>query len=162
MAGLRVVGIPRPKGSMHCIGPRITQCPKCGHHHTVIHNVQPDDPKGLGKEWRQLLENAGHKLRRHLGGTYSGAVVVTAWFARPRLVSDPGRRWPHTPPDTDKLTRMLLDALQESAVLDNDALVCDLHIYKRFVGDPSIPAPGLDEPGVLFFVEPMTDPETLI
>lgn len=161
MAGVKVLGIARPKGSMHCIGPRAQQCPNCGHTHTVIHNVQPDDQKGLQKQWRATLEAAGHQLRRHLGGTYNGAVAVEAWFVRDRVASDPGRRWPHTYPDVDKLARMLLDALQESAVLTNDALVCDLHVHKRFVNDPSIPDPGLDQAGLLFFVAPMPDPDAI-
>jgi len=162
MPGAIVEGVPRPKGSMHCIGPRSVLCKKCGNHQLVIHNVQPDDPKNLGKEWRTRLENAGHTLRRRLGGTYTGAVTVTAWFARDRVAAAPRRRWPTAPPDIDKLIRMLLDALQESAVIDNDALVCDLTIHKRFVGDPEIPAPGLDKPGVLFLIDLMPDPEALI
>ncbi len=161
MPGLIVAGIPRPKGSMRCIGPHQCRhrCSNCGQicGAAVVHQVLPDDPKGTGKQWRALLEKAGRMLRAELGFTYEAPVMVDATFALERSAAAAKRRWPYKPPDVDKLARMLLDALEASRVVANDSLVCELNLRKVFPGEIA----RLDRAGVMFTVDLMPDPDAL-
>lgn len=155
MSGVKVVGAPRPKGSMHCIGPR--KCRSCDA--PVVHNLQPDDPKGLGKEWRERLERAGKALRGRLGFTFEGPVSVDATFVFGRPAAAAKRPYPHvrSAGDLDKLTRMLLDAFTTAGVWADDALVCELNVRKQYPGMIR----ELDEPGVVVRVDLMVDPDAL-
>lgn len=56
------------------------------------------------------------------------AVIATFQFQRPKTVS---RHFPTVPPDLDKVTRALLDALTGVAYAD-DAQVVDLTVQKRY------------------------------
>lgn len=155
MPGVKVVGDPRPKGSMHCIGPR--KCRSCDA--VVVHNLQPDDPAGKGKEWRERLERAGKALRGRLGFTYEGPVSVDATFVVARPAAAAKRPYPHvrSAGDLDKLTRMLLDAFTTAGVWTDDALVCELNVRKQYPGM----VPELTGPGVVVRVELMVDPDAL-
>lgn len=155
MPGVKVVGDPRPKGSMHCIGPR--KCRSCDA--VVVHNLQPDDPSGKGKEWRERLERAGRALHNRLGFTYEGPVSVDATFVVARPAAAAKRPYPHirSAGDLDKLTRMLLDAFTVAGVWTDDALVCELNVRKQYPGT----VPELTGPGVVVRVELMVDPDAL-
>lgn len=153
MSGVKVVGVPMPKGSMHCIGPRT--CKGCGA--TVIHNVQPDDSSGKGKEWRNRLITAGEHLRRVNGFTYEGPVSVDATFVLERPKTATRRLWPHKYPDLDKLARMLLDALTVAQVVKDDSLVVELNLRKQYPGM----IPELSGPGVVVRIDLMVDPDAL-
>lgn len=150
---VKIFGDPMPKGSMHCIGPR--KCRGCGG--TVVHNVQPDDSSGRGKEWRAKLEVAGRALHKAAGGTITAPVSVDATFVLARPAAARKRLWPHVRPDVDKLARMLLDALTKAAVIADDSLVIELVCRKRYPGPDS-----LDRPGVLVLVEPLDASDTVL
>ena len=151
MAGVKVVGDPRPKGSMHCIGPH--KCKACDA--AVVHNLQPDDPKGKGKEWRERLERAGRTLRGRLGYTFEGPVSVDATFVVHRPAAAAKRPYPHlrSAGDLDKLTRMLLDAFTTARVWTDDSLVCELNVRKQYPGM----IPELSTAGVVVRVALMVD-----
>lgn len=155
MPGVKIAGDPRPKGSMHCIGPR--KCKACDS--VVVHNLQPDDPNGKGKEWRERLERAGRTLRGRLGFTFEGPVNVDATFVVARPAAAAKRPYPHlrSAGDLDKLTRMLLDAFTTAGVWTDDALVCELNVRKQYPGT----IPELTGPGVVVRVELMVDPDAL-
>lgn len=157
MPGVKVVGKPMPKGSVHCVGPRTAKCKGCGHEQVVIHNVQPDDSSGEGKEWRKRLVAAGQSLRRSIGYTFEGPVSVDATFVIERPKTIQHRVFPHKYPDLDKLVRMLLDALTTAGVWLDDSLVCELNVRKQYPGM----IPELTGPGVVVRVDLMVDPDAL-
>jgi Holliday junction resolvase RusA-like endonuclease len=68
----------------------------------------------------------------------TGAVTVTMTFtvSRPPSVSEKKRPYPTVAPDLDKLARAVGDALTGSVYAD-DALIVDLHLYKRY-GPPGV------------------------
>ena len=147
----RVVGEPMPKGSMHCIGPR--KCRSCDA--TVVHNLQPDDKSGKGKDWRQRLHAAGKTLRQRAGFTYEGPVRVDAVFIMPRPKAAGKRLFPHVRPDLDKLSRMLLDALTVAKVWTDDSLVVELRVRKIY------PDAKHADPGVIVRVQLADGVDTL-
>lgn len=157
MPGVKVTGTPRPKGSMHCIGPRTHRCKSCGTEGVVIHNVQADDPDGTGKEWRDRLIIAGQKLRQANGFTFEGPVSIDVTFVLDRPAAASKRLWPHVIPDVDKLARMLLDALQTAQVIKNDALVVELTARKCYPCDRC----GMTKAGAVVHVDLMVDPDAL-
>lgn len=148
MPTVRVSDTPRPKGSLICRGPR--SCPKCGT--TIVHPVTADD-NADSRAWRDKLALAGTKVRHQLGFTYEGPVAIDATFVLPRPAAAAKRWFPHHRPDVDKLARMLLDALQDAHLFDNDGQVVDLHLRKRYPGPATLP-----EPGVTFTIRLAEDP----
>lgn len=93
---------------------------------------------------------------------YSGAVEVHAFFRFERedgvdtLSSGVPADWPtgHQYGDEDKLRRNLLDALTQSALLADDALVVGGQTWKRFCAQD-------EEPGVSFVVLPAREQSAL-
>ncbi|MFT4295626.1 MAG: RusA family crossover junction endodeoxyribonuclease [Micropruina sp.] len=139
MAGVKVYGLPAPKGSLHCVGRRA--CTKCGA--PVAHQLVEDDSTGKGKTWRAVLETAGVALKKAHGGTITGPVSVDVTFVLPAPKTMPkGRLWPSVKPDVDKLARMLLDALTSSHVITDDARVVELTARKCYPCDACLPRPG--------------------
>lgn len=114
-----VVGEPRPQGSARLIGGRL-----------VTKTAALDYWRG------QMAHKAAQAMADHALDTFAGPVAVTATF-RLRM---PANRpvWLHLldgapswrQPDVDKLTRALLDALQEGGVLHNDAQVARIAVDK--------------------------------
>lgn len=156
MPGVKVYGDPHAKGSLVCKGPR--KCPGC--RTPVPHRVLEDDPTGKGKVWRANVTLAAKAVRAKLGGRMTGPVVVEATFvlARPLGHYGTGRNagtlrpsapeYPTVKPDADKLVRMILDALTDADLWEDDARVVDLDVRKRY------PSPDtLDRPGVILHVE---------
>lgn len=153
MAGFKVVGTPRPKGSLICRGPRY--CPKCKTT-PIVHPVTEDDTPGKdGAKWRTQLQKAGDALRVRNGFTYEGPVTVDATFVMDRPAAAAKRRWPHVRPDLDKLCRMLLDALTSSHVIHDDSLVVELVARKCYPCHLC----GATQAGVIVHIGLMQDPD---
>lgn len=130
---VRVFGHPAPKGSLKCVG-RGTR-----------HQLVEDNAKT--KPWRELVTTAGPHLQLD-GQPWEGPVAVHLTFtvARPKTVKRP---FPHThgSGDADKLARTVLDALEDAAVLTNDAQVCVVTSAKAYPDSPNIGQ--LDRVGVI-------------
>lgn len=119
MLTFHVVGEPRPQGSARLLGGRL-----------VTKTAALD-------YWRQLLAHKGAQaLADHHLDTFSGPVHVAATFRLAMPTSRPV--WLHKleqapcwrQPDVDKLTRALLDALQEGGIVHNDAQVSRIAVDK--------------------------------
>lgn len=164
--GVRIVipGDPAPKGSMKCVGQK-------GRHQLV-----EDNP--ATKEWRTLL---AYWIRRkwpddqHAGKHQPLGVDVTFVVPRPPGHYGTGRNagivkasapiHPATQAagsgDVDKLLRLVLDAVQDTDVLPNDAQVVEALARKRYpreTDDPPDPD-HLAYPGVVIrlYPIPLTD-----
>ena len=143
-----VRGVPAPKGSLKCVG-------RNGHHRLI------DDSPNTAR-WRDeivsCLDNAIPSADRHQGI----GVEITTTLPRPSGHS--GRRGirPSAPPlptmnrtgDVDKLARLVLDALQDAHVLDDDAQVVEVISRKAYPSSGWTPD-ALPVPGVLVRVYPM-------
>ena len=96
------------------------------------------------KDWEAII-------RQHLGDARAldGPVSIELWFflKRPKSVKD--RPYPSVPPDIDKTTRAVLDAIK--GTIEDDSRVVDLEAHKRYADDYGI------EPGVLIYVEETED-----
>ena len=157
MPGVKIRGVPHPKGSMICRGPR--KCPGCGS--LVLHRVVEDDGSG-SKEWREKVTVAARALRTKIGTRMDGPVVVDCTFVLPRPSSHYGSGRnaqvlragaPEYPAgrvgDVDKLARMVLDAITDAELWEDDARVVDLEVRKRYPSEET-----LSSPGVVLFVDP--------
>jgi Holliday junction resolvase RusA-like endonuclease len=129
--GFKVYGVPKPKGSMKCIGARGTR------KHVLVEQV---DDGG----WRDLvttLAQAHVHEQADAGQPIEIEVVFTA--DRPASHYGTGKNrhklklsapvWPtHSTGDIDKLSRLILDALQTAGALRNDAQVVRLTSVKQY------------------------------
>jgi Holliday junction resolvase RusA-like endonuclease len=121
-----VIGKPIAQGSMKAVPlPRSRRA-------VVVHTNE----KEL-LPWRRTIRSAAH---RAMGGFYQrqfeGPVVVCLSFnlIRKKTVK---RELPAVPPDLDKLTRAVLDAIDGACFLD-DAQVCELHVKKSYADPPGV------------------------
>jgi hypothetical protein len=151
----RVVGIPVPQGSSrgfvvpHAAGKR------------GFRAVVTSDNKKL-RPWRQEMRSAFEEAFTRIwersgdsgprGWLFSSAVEVSATFIFPRLAwhdqQKKPRQKPHTTkPDLDKLLRALADALTESCVLRDDALITDYGRLKKRYAEIG------ESPGVMVIVK---------
>lgn len=99
-----------------------------GRHPVILDN----NDKQLGP-WRERVAIVAHNAMLDAGlPIYTGAVSVCLSFVLPRPKSAPKRSTPPAAkrPDIDKLIRAILDAITDVVVHD-DALVVNLHAYKR-------------------------------
>ena len=132
LAEVWVPGRPRPKGSLRCLGGR-------------AHHMEEDNP--ASKPWRIKMAGALRADRdarcgeRSLCLPWHGAVDVSLFaFFEPDGVGASSLGAPlrtHDGGDVDKLTRNVLDALQDGnagspAVLGDDSLVIGLYAEKIF------------------------------
>jgi Holliday junction resolvase RusA-like endonuclease len=106
------------------------------------------------KPWRKKVYAAGLLLMKRAGGTILGpvGVDVTLTLARPATVD---RQWPHVrgSNDVDKLARTVLDGLQDSGLIRDDAQVVELVARKCY---PDSPCPDrLDRPGAVIRIYPI-------
>lgn len=67
----------------------------------------------------------------------SNPIKATVIFSRHRPTSDKRRLHPHTIPDLDNYLKLLWDALNSTAFVD-DALIVEIHARKVFSETPSI------------------------
>lgn len=142
---VRVYGLPTPQGSYTCKAKHVTRS-----------NIQPGNEPDL-KVWRALVAKAGRALPiTGLDGPIG--VEVTLTVARPKTVT---RDWPHRKAnqkgvggDVDKLARAVLDALETSGLLENDAQVVELTARKCYPNTPGA-ADRLDQPGAVIRIYPI-------
>jgi len=153
-------GTPVGKGSLKCVG-------RSGRHQLVEDNPATSDWRaeivrnvegivaGLDALHAEHHEPIGVEitttLRRpdsHYGrGSGAGIVKLSAPYYPTALRTG----------DVDKLARLVLDALQDADVLDDDAQVVEVLSRKAYVDDPSTPD-ALTHPGVRIRVYPIEDP----
>jgi Holliday junction resolvase RusA-like endonuclease len=142
---VRVYGLPTPQGSMTCKAKHVTRS-----------NLQPGNEADL-KPWRALVEKAGRALPVS-GLVGPVGVEVTLTVARPKTVT---RDWPCQKAnrrgvggDIDKLARAVLDALESSGVIGNDAQVVELIARKCYPTTPGA-QDRLDRPGAVIRIYPI-------
>lgn len=129
---LSVAGRPATKGSMKCLGARTK-----GGRHILVEDHATAAP------WRARMTNSiVRDVRSALAAPwvpFSGGLSVTADFRYDR--TGPTAQlllWPmveggeNANGDLDKLLRNLLDSLQGSGLIKNDAHVVDIHSKKRW------------------------------
>lgn len=153
---LAVYGAPAPKGSMKCIGGK-------GRHQLV-------DNSPRTKPWREKIAGAARAL------TVSGlagplGVEVTFTVERPTShyltaggLNSEGKRRPYPARrsqgkggDIDKLARTVLDALEDSAVILDDAAVVELIARKTYVDGPGVLPDALTHPGARIRLYPLEE-----
>lgn len=103
-----VTGVPKPKGSPRPL--------KLGNGRTIISIHQTDD----ALSWEQACIRAAAAAWGE--APHDGPVIVRHVIYMPRPASVK-RELPSTKPDGDKLTRLILDALQAAGVLSDDSRV---------------------------------------
>lgn len=160
---LRVYGDPQPKGSMKCIGARGKV------KHQLVEDNTDSDP------WRTKIAVVAGRLlaegKLERAAQYQPVEVeLTATLPRPDSHYGTGKNrhtvkasapvWPTTfgTGDVDKLARLVLDALEDVAVVHNDAQVIELHAFKCYPASTAAMARGwdvLDRPGVVVRVRPV-------
>ncbi len=129
----RVEGIPEPQGSMVPLISRTTGRAM----------VKPSNEKNL-RRWRKAITTACEGL---VEGPISAPVTLRVAFRLPRPPSvAKSRLYPLVKPDLSKLVRALEDGMVDGRVIEDDALIVDIHASKRYAG------PG-QQPGVLVEVE---------
>lgn len=152
-----------PKGSMKCIGQR----------GKVRHQLIEDETTRV-KEWRGSIAYwVRRKWMSHAAakGQPLGA-EITFTIKRPKSHYGTGRNADQLKPaaihalpvshsvgDVDKLLRLILDALQDTHALPDDAAVCELTGRKHYVQHN--PTPGddvLSYPGVVIRLYPLEQP----
>lgn len=146
-----VRGAPIPKGSLRCVGR--------GGRHQIIE----DNPRTEG--WRQHVADAASSAPIRADLHQPIGVEITSTISRPRYhIGARGLRAaaPAMPAmgrtgDVDKLARLVLDALQDSGMLDDDAQVVEVTSRKTYPsteGERWTPD-ALPYPGVVVRVYPM-------
>lgn len=152
VARLFVPGRPRTKGSLKPVHQRVAPG-KC--------RVSLTEDHALSTPWKKKMMAA---MRPLAVSEYGGPVEVHCFFRFAREQAVGGGVWPShasawpTAPDIgdeDKLRRNVLDALTQSHLLADDALVVGGMNYKRWC------TPG-EEPGVLISVEAAPGPEHVL
>lgn len=145
MLGFRVAGLPIPQGSKTA---------------SVVRGravIRDDNAKTL-KPWRRRIKDIATAHLPPGWRPLNEPVRVVLLFAMPRPKSHPKRRrlWPigRGTGDIDKLTRAVLDALEDARVLLNDSVVVDLRAIKDY------PGPDVEQaaPGVLVAVFRVVEP----
>jgi crossover junction endodeoxyribonuclease RusA len=128
---VRVVGLPRPKGS----GRAVMRARK-GQSAATARPVVVADAKGLGPWVRTVKRAATQNDAFRPWFTKHAAVGVDLDFVLPPLTSQgkKHRRWPSVRPDVDKLTRAILDALTGVAYVDDGQVVATTQT-KRYGDD---------------------------
>lgn len=154
---LTVTGDPAPKGSLKCVG-------RNGHHQLV-----EDNPHTNG--WRKLVAATADNVDDRARPAYLDpvGVEVTLTLERPASHYGTGRNSgtvkasaPTHPTalrtgDVDKLARTILDALEDSGVLCNDAQVVELTARKAWTDCPTTPDTR-HVPGAIIRVYPIGEP----
>lgn len=148
-----VPGRPITKGSLKCVG-------RNGRHQLIESNPET-------KEWLGAVAIAATSLGLTIDPDQPVGVEVTATMPRPasyhrsgkfaHLLRENAPRYPvrARSGDIDKLSRLVLDALQQAGVLADDAQVVELRARKFFPRQ----APGaLPVPGLVIRLYPIGEP----
>lgn len=157
---ITIPGRAAPKGSMTCIGRR----------GRVLHVVIEDDKNGNKAAWRNTIALEVKRKwpadQRAIAGQPIGA-EITFTLERPKGHYGTGRNagkvkpayvaaFPtgHSTGDVDKLLRLVLDALQDAELLDDDCAVVEAIARKTYVDGPALVPDRLEYAGVLIRVYP--------
>jgi Holliday junction resolvase RusA-like endonuclease len=145
-----VRGVPRPKPDPRCFG-------RGGHHHLSI----PANSPGYA-QWRERCTEAGRALaaqQRFPKGTPVG-LMITVTVPRPtshyrtgknaHLLRSTAPAFPlsRSHGDIDKIQRLILDALTDSGVWDDDSQAVRVEAAKCYPDDPGSPD-SLEHPGAV-------------
>jgi len=116
---------PRPQGSKKYVGTRKT---KAGANIPLIIEASPGLPV-----WRNAVADAVAQAMQDSGDSskFEGAVKLEAVFYLTRKPSVK-RAYPTVPPDVDKLSRALLDAIGFGGVWGDDSQVVRLEVSKKY------------------------------
>jgi crossover junction endodeoxyribonuclease RusA len=117
-----VEGLPRPKGSFKPI--------KNKHTGKVVLIA--------GKEttaWQRAVENEARKYAPPTPLTGAVEIFAVFYLPRPASVSIEKRRFPTVPPDLDKLSRAIFDAMTKAKMYGDDKQVTDLIARKLYDSD---------------------------
>ena len=155
---ITIPGHPAPKGSLKCIGGR------GGKGHVLI------EDNARTKDWRTVVSywcKRKWPADQAAGTGQPVGVEITFTLPRPKGHYGTGRnahqlkdRYAGTLPvghstgDTDKLLRLILDALQDAEVLPDDCAVIETVARKTYVDGPELVPDSLGYPGVLIRVYP--------
>lgn len=158
--GFKLYGEPKPKGSMKCIGARGKV------KHQLIESV---DNEG----WREIVTAGARRFVHEQADPHQSVYVeLTFSLSRPRSHYGTGRNarkvaasapvWPtlQAVGDSDKLARLVLDALEDAKVLHNDAQVRPLYVDKAYwdhhpaILPETVSADVLSRPGVVVRIRP--------
>jgi Holliday junction resolvase RusA-like endonuclease len=121
-----VLGIPAPQGSKSAFVNRRTG-------KAIVAEGGTTEARSRHKSWRYAVSEAARAyLAAHPMAPIDEPVSVSVLFSFPPTKSDPYRVRHANRPDIDKLVRSVLDSLQESGMLSNDARVWSLHAEKQF------------------------------
>lgn len=121
-----VTGLPAPKGSKNL-----------GAHGNLYESskaVKPWQDSVIAAVLTQTRRNLAHLI------DCAACVDIDFHLKKPQRVRD-DHTLPVTKPDIDKLVRSTLDGLVLARLLDDDALVTDLHVKKRYTSQ-YFPEPG--------------------
>lgn len=160
-AEIRIVipGTPAPKGSMKCVGAR------GGRGHQLVDQLKRTKP------WQETIAAAVRREWPHNQHAHDHQPIgceATITVPRPAYHYGTGKNarqvksryadvFPveHGHGDTDKHSRSILDALQSTDVLPDDAQVVDLTAYKRFEEPQHPTGDVLPCPGVVIRLYPL-------
>jgi Holliday junction resolvase RusA-like endonuclease len=149
--GFVVRGLPAPKGSLKCVG-------RNGHHRLI------DDSPNVGR-WRDEIVAAVGDLPQADRHQPIG-VEITSTVPRPQSHLGRGGSLRANAPafpalgrtgDVDKLARLVLDALQDAHVLDDDSQVVEVLSRKSYPGGHWFGDDVLSVPGVLVRIYPIEE-----
>ena len=151
-----IPGHPAPKGSLKCVGGR-------GRHQLIEDNPRSTTWRTEVARW---VKRKWPTEQRAVKGQPVGA-EVTFTIERPKSHYGTGRNAHtlkpayvdalpvgHTTGDVDKLLRLVLDALQDADLLDDDCAVIEATARKTYVDGPPLVPDRLDHPGVLIRLFP--------
>jgi Holliday junction resolvase RusA-like endonuclease len=126
-----VTGTPGPKGSKTLT--------RWGALRESSAKVRPWQDAVTAAIWEQTRGNAQHTLTGPVG-------VAIQFFLQPPKRVPKNRRLPVTKPDIDKLVRATFDALTQSGLIKDDALITDQTATKRYTDNYN------QQPGALIHV----------
>lgn len=114
-----VYGVPRPQGSKRHVG-----------------NGRLVEASKYLPAWREDVKTVCrvHMMDNQDQRKFTEPVHATLNFYLPRPPSI-NRAWPSVAPDLDKLCRGVFDALEQSGVIENDALIVRLDTFKQYDDD---------------------------
>lgn len=113
-----VIGLPAPQGSKRHVGKGV-----------MVESSKANKP------WRAAVAAAARDVATDIG-QFTGPLSLTVEFrfpmpkSRKAAVRAAGIGWKTTAPDLDKLVRSVGDALTESGLIGDDALVCTVAATK--------------------------------
>lgn len=117
---IEVLGAPRPQGSK-----------------SISRNGHMYDAAAGLHAWRELIRGRAMLARQQLGHTMVGPIM--AWYEFRLLKPRTSRNeLPIVKPDLDKLVRAANDALTQSKLIKDDALIVSMTITKVYARPPGL------------------------